>query len=224
MRPFLVYLLHCVDGTYYCGHTDDIEARMQQHEVSSEGYLATRKPFSVVWQGEFETREGALGFEQRVKGWSRAKKEALIAGDWEGIKGLARGRSRTPAAFVGAEPASASVRAGLASLSVRAEPASPSVRAQPVSPTVRAEPVEASALSLSTGSGRTGEGRPALTPTLPPTVRAELVEASAPGPSTGSGRTGEETPALTPSLPPTVRAEPVEASPLIDTILHGAPQ
>jgi LAO/AO transport system kinase len=44
----------------------------------------------LVWQGEFETREGALAFEQQIKGWSRAKKEALIAGDWERVQVLAR--------------------------------------------------------------------------------------------------------------------------------------
>ena len=90
MRPFFVYLLRCRDGSYYCGQTDSIEARMQQHFSGEIGYTATRKPFELVWQGEFETREGAIAFEQQIKGWSRTKKEALIRGDWEAIKKLAR--------------------------------------------------------------------------------------------------------------------------------------
>ena len=94
MRPFFVYLLNCADGSYYCGHTDNIETRMQQHDVSESGYISTRKPFNLVWQGEFETREGAIAFEQQIKGWSRAKKEALIAGDWNRIQELAKSKTK----------------------------------------------------------------------------------------------------------------------------------
>jgi LAO/AO transport system kinase len=92
MKPFHVYILGCEDGTYYTGHTDDIESRMTQHHDGLIGYTATRKPVKLLWQGEFETREGALAFEQQVKGWSRAKKEALIAGDWDRIQELARSK------------------------------------------------------------------------------------------------------------------------------------
>ena len=95
MRPFHVYFLRCSDGSYYCGHTDNIDSRMQQHYAGDIGYTSTRKPVELVWQGEFETREGAIAFEQQVKGWSRAKKEALIAGDWGLVQELAK--SRTPA-------------------------------------------------------------------------------------------------------------------------------
>ena len=94
MKPFFVYLLRCSDGSYYCGHTDNIETRMQQHDAASTGYTSTRKPVELVWQGEFETREGAIAFEQQIKGWSRAKKEALIAGDWAQIQELAKSKTK----------------------------------------------------------------------------------------------------------------------------------
>ena len=92
MRPFFVYLLNCSDGSYYCGQTDSIEARMQQHYAGEIGYTSIRKPVELVWQGEFETREGAIAFEQQIKGWSRAKKDALIAGDWNRIQELAKSK------------------------------------------------------------------------------------------------------------------------------------
>jgi LAO/AO transport system kinase len=92
VKPFHVYLLLCRDGTYYAGHTDELEARLTQHQTSDTGYTASRKPVELVWQGEFESREGALAFEQQIKGWSRAKKEALIAGDWERVQTLARSK------------------------------------------------------------------------------------------------------------------------------------
>ena len=94
MQPFFVYLLNCADRSYYCGHTDNIEIRMQQHDLSDSGYVSTRKPFDLVWQGEFETREGAIAFERQIKGWSRAKKDALIAGDWNHIKELAKSKTK----------------------------------------------------------------------------------------------------------------------------------
>lgn len=94
MKPFHVYLLRCSDSSYYVGQTDDIDARMRQHFEGEIGYTSSRKPVELVWQGEFETREGAIAFEQQIKGWSRAKKEALIAGDWERIKELAKAKTR----------------------------------------------------------------------------------------------------------------------------------
>ena len=96
MKLFYVYLLRCADGSYYCGHTDDIGLRMQQHADSETGYTATRKPVTLAWQGEFEKREDALAFEQQIKKWSRAKKEALIAGDWGKISELAKSKIVVP--------------------------------------------------------------------------------------------------------------------------------
>ena len=95
MRPFYVYILRCADGSYYVGHTDDMVLRMQQHENGEVGYTSLRKPVELLWQGEFETREGALAFELQVKGWSRAKKEALMAGDWERVQELAHSHGKT---------------------------------------------------------------------------------------------------------------------------------
>ncbi len=93
MKPFSVYLLRCGDGSYYCGHTDNIEARLYQHETGNIGYTAKRKPIELVWQAEFEKREEALSIERQIKGWSRAKKEALVAGDWRKISVLAKSRT-----------------------------------------------------------------------------------------------------------------------------------
>ena len=75
MKLFCVYMLRCGDGSYYTGQTDDMDLRLQQHDTGKIGYTSTRKPVELIWQGEFETREGAIAFEQQIKGWSRAKKE-----------------------------------------------------------------------------------------------------------------------------------------------------
>jgi tRNA/rRNA methyltransferase len=53
-------------------------------------YTQSRRPVSLVWQQDFGTRDEAITAEQQIKGWSRRKKEALIAGDWEAVSLLAR--------------------------------------------------------------------------------------------------------------------------------------
>ena len=92
MKPFFTYLLRCADGSYYVGHTDDLERRLAQHESGEIAgcYTHGRRPVEFAWSGEAMTREEALAFEQRIKGWSREKKEALIQADCERVKALAR--------------------------------------------------------------------------------------------------------------------------------------
>lgn len=79
---FFVYILRCADGTFYTGHTDDLERRMAEHDAGTfEGYTSLRKPLKLMWSQEFPTRDEAIQRERQVKGWSRAKKEALIRDD-----------------------------------------------------------------------------------------------------------------------------------------------
>jgi tRNA/rRNA methyltransferase len=87
---FAAYMLRCSDGSYYVGHTDDLDQRIAQHQTGAVGgYTSTRLPVTLVWSESFSARDEALAAEQQIKGWSRAKKEALIAGDWESIRSLA---------------------------------------------------------------------------------------------------------------------------------------
>ncbi|MFW2831040.1 GIY-YIG nuclease family protein [Sphingomonas sp. ID0503] len=82
MKPFFAYMLRCSDRSYYVGHTDDLESRIAAHQHGAvPGYTSTRRPVFLVWQQAFGTRSEALETERQVKGWGRAKKEALIAGD-----------------------------------------------------------------------------------------------------------------------------------------------
>jgi tRNA/rRNA methyltransferase len=88
---FYTYMLRCADQSYYVGHTEDLDARLAQHQNGDfPGYTHKRRPVELVWCGDFPTRHEALKFEARIKGWSRAKKEALILGDWDKISALAQ--------------------------------------------------------------------------------------------------------------------------------------
>lgn len=84
MRPFYMYILKCFDGFYYVGHTDDIEKRIAMHnEGKASNFTQRRRPVEVVFLQDFATRAEAIDMEQRVKGWSRKKKEALIEKNWD---------------------------------------------------------------------------------------------------------------------------------------------
>jgi putative endonuclease len=91
LMQFWVYMLRCSDGSYYVGHTDNLEIRIAQHQQGLAcDWTRRRRPAELVWADHTSSREEALDFERRLKGWSRAKKEALIAGDWDLIGQLAR--------------------------------------------------------------------------------------------------------------------------------------
>ena len=82
LLPFLTYMLRCGDGSYYVGHTDDLELKLAQHQAGTvDEYTTTRQPVSLAWSAPFASRTAAFAAERRLKGWSRAKREALIAGD-----------------------------------------------------------------------------------------------------------------------------------------------
>ncbi len=88
---FWVYILRCSDGSYYTGHTDNLEKRIAEHQVGAiEGYTSMRLPVQLVFSEEFSTRVEALERELQLKGWSRKKKEALMRSDWAEVKRLAR--------------------------------------------------------------------------------------------------------------------------------------
>ena len=80
--PFLTYMLRCGDGSYYVGHTDELEAKLAQHHAgTADEYTTTRQPVALAWSMPFPSRDAAFAAERRLKGWSRAKREALIGGD-----------------------------------------------------------------------------------------------------------------------------------------------
>jgi len=88
---FWTYMLHCNGGYFYVGQTDDLDRRIAQHETGSlPGFTRDHLPVKLVWSEEFPTRYEAQCAEKRLKGWTRAKKLALIRQDWAEISRLAR--------------------------------------------------------------------------------------------------------------------------------------
>jgi putative endonuclease len=93
MACFL-YILKCADGSYYTGtyRGDDLDTRISEHNNSHYGnaYTSTRRPVIMVFAEEFANITDAIAAERRIKGWTRAKKEALIVTDWDKLVFLAK--------------------------------------------------------------------------------------------------------------------------------------
>eukprot|EP01035_Chromulina_nebulosa_P012969 gene12969-17266_t len=80
-----VYMLRCADGSYYVGSAsgEDLQPRIDQHNSGFyKGYTYSRRPVVVVWSDYFDRITDGIAAERQIKGWSRAKKEALIRSDW----------------------------------------------------------------------------------------------------------------------------------------------
>ena len=73
-----VYLLHCGDGTLYCGIALDVEARLVQHETGKGAkYTRGRRPLAIVFREACGTKSSALKRERAIKRLPRAAKLRL---------------------------------------------------------------------------------------------------------------------------------------------------
>jgi len=87
---FWVYVLRCSDGSYYTGHGDNLDVRLAQHRAGQGGgYTRDRLPVELMYSEWFPDRDSSFHAEQRIKNWSRAKKEALFIGDWATVRRMA---------------------------------------------------------------------------------------------------------------------------------------
>ena len=86
-----MYILQCVDGSYYVGSTWNLEKRLWQHNQGKGAkYTARRRPVELVYSEEYDSIADAFEREKQVQNWSGAKREALIRGEYDTLPGLAR--------------------------------------------------------------------------------------------------------------------------------------
>jgi putative endonuclease len=77
---------------YYTGTArNGLEARIAEHNSGTyDGWTARRRPVTLVYSAWFDRILDAIAAERQIKGWSRAKKEALIRGDFAALQNLSR--------------------------------------------------------------------------------------------------------------------------------------
>jgi putative endonuclease len=91
-----MYILECSDGSYYTGSTKDLERRLWEHQNGlGANHTAKRLPVKLVYCEECDRINDAFYREKQVQGWSRKKKEALMASDYNQIHLLAVCRNET---------------------------------------------------------------------------------------------------------------------------------
>ena len=93
-----VYILICRDDAYYIGSTrDSLESRVAEHNTGRYGnWTTSRLPARLAFAQHFANITDAIAAERQIKGWSRAKKDALIAGAFHLLPELSRNRTQFP--------------------------------------------------------------------------------------------------------------------------------
>jgi len=97
MGRYHVYILECGDKSYYVGITNNLKRRLREHNsgLKKDSYTSFRLPVKLIYCEVFRNPLEAIGFEKKLKGWSRQKKEAYMARNWEHLKVLAACRNPT---------------------------------------------------------------------------------------------------------------------------------
>lgn len=91
IKNYFVYIVECKDGSYYTGVTSELEKRIHEHNSGIyKGYTSSRLPVKLVYSNRITSIIDAINAEKQIKGWSKAKKEALIMGDYDLLKLLSR--------------------------------------------------------------------------------------------------------------------------------------
>ncbi|MBD3750822.1 MAG: GIY-YIG nuclease family protein [Sphingobacteriales bacterium] len=90
MKHYYVYILKCNDNSYYTGVTNDIDRRLYEHQsgLNPKAYTHPRRPVDLVFCETYLDINQAIAFEKQIKGWTRKKKEAIIANNWNKLKEL----------------------------------------------------------------------------------------------------------------------------------------
>ncbi|WP_121667590.1 GIY-YIG nuclease family protein [Mesonia aquimarina] len=92
MKLYYVYIVECLDSSYYIGVTSNVFERVEEHNIGmdKDSYTYLRRPVKLKWYAAFTDVNLAILKEKQLKGWTRKKKEALINKDWERLKEYAK--------------------------------------------------------------------------------------------------------------------------------------
>lgn len=89
---FYVYILKCANGKFYTGSArGDLKKRLLEHQNGTyAGWTSNYLPVELVFSEKFDNQIAMIEMERKIKGWSRAKKQALIDGDINKLSILAK--------------------------------------------------------------------------------------------------------------------------------------
>ena len=94
LRMHCVYILRTASNTLYIGVTENLNERISTHNTGEGSeWIKAHPGAQLVYSEPHNTLGSARRRENQLKKWSRAKKEALIAGDLTALKNLSRCKS-----------------------------------------------------------------------------------------------------------------------------------
>jgi putative endonuclease len=78
-NDFYVYIVECIDKTFYTGYSNDVGSRVSKHN-SGKGakYTKTRLPVKLIYFELCGSKSDALKREYQIKQLTRKQKEQLI--------------------------------------------------------------------------------------------------------------------------------------------------
>jgi len=85
---WIVYILRCRSGKLYTGMTCDLLRRWAEHRRGGARFTKGDPPVCVIHVEAFADKTAAAARERQLKGWTRAKKQALATGDLDHLKQL----------------------------------------------------------------------------------------------------------------------------------------
>jgi len=97
MKKYYVYILECSDSSYYTGVTNNLERRIAEHNegYDPKSYTYPRRPVKLLWFTDTNDVNYAILREKQIKGWTRKKKEALIAGRFDDLIKLSKSKGHS---------------------------------------------------------------------------------------------------------------------------------
>ena len=98
MKYYYLYIAECSDKSYYTGITNDLANRQEQHNSggNKKCYTYNKRTIKIVYSEEYTNVWDTIGREKQIKGWSRAKKQALINKNFDSLPELSK--RKTPSA------------------------------------------------------------------------------------------------------------------------------
>ena len=95
-HSYIIYIVECKDWSYYIGITNDLEKRLCEHNTGQDinSYTYSRRPVELKYFETFTEVNQAIAREKQIKGWSRKKKQALIAQNFDKLKELSKSKNQ----------------------------------------------------------------------------------------------------------------------------------
>jgi putative endonuclease len=88
-----VYILRCVDGSFYVGSSEEPNERVTAHnDGRGANYTYRHRPVTLVYSEPQESETKAISRERQIKRWTHQKKQALVDGNLERLKSLSKRR------------------------------------------------------------------------------------------------------------------------------------